>query len=126
MLDVCSALQLVCAEFAPFLFIRFEANLSDYGSYSLHICVFQYSSQTPFIHIIRLIFASKCPYKSACKNSFSYTGDFCFKKFDFKQIFEKFEVNFTFKRIFTSKYSHTIEFLLAKIRILANIRYVLL
>jgi hypothetical protein len=42
-----------------FFLIRLGANPSEYGSYSLHIRMFRYISQTPFIRNIRFIFASK-------------------------------------------------------------------
>ncbi len=100
-----------------------------FASYS-HVSVY---SQTPFICIIRLIFASKYSHKFAYKYSFDpkqiyflTLAHICFKIFVLKQIFASLEVNFTFKRIFARKYSHTSEYSLANIRIPVNIRFVLL
>jgi hypothetical protein len=112
----------VVSEYSQLFFIRFESNLSEYGSYSLHIHMFRY------IHIIRLIFGSKYSqgleykYSISCKtntccnkyslqseylqseyllNIFSYWQIF-FKIFVYKRIFAKLSVNFTFRQIFVT------------------------
>jgi hypothetical protein len=61
-------------------FIRFEANLSEYGSYSLHIRMFWYIRQ-PFIRIIRFIFASNIPTNSHANIHFLMLANTCFKIF---------------------------------------------
>jgi hypothetical protein len=92
-----------CAPFATF-FNRFEANLSEYGSYSLHIRMFRYFRQ-------HHLFASYS-FQNIRKNShanihFLVLANICFKIF-------------VLKGIFASKYSHTSEYLLANICILLN------
>jgi hypothetical protein len=58
--------HLGCPVFATFFCIRFEAYLSEYGSYLLHIGMFSIFA-TPFILIIRFIFAPKYSHSFAYK-----------------------------------------------------------
>ncbi len=109
-----------CAVFATF-FIRFEANLSEYGSYSLHIRMFRYIRK-------HHLFASFASYslQNTCTNShtnilfnakqmyFLILANVSFKIFGLKQIFANI------KRI-----SHSSEYSLANICVHANYRFVL-
>ncbi len=95
-----------------------------FASY-LHVLVY---SQTPFIRIIRFIFASKYSHKFeykysiCCKtNTFSQLANICFKLFrleaNVRKTLSEFHIQanirlqiFANKRIFACKYSHTTEF----------------
>ncbi len=79
-----------CGVFATFLFC-FKANLSEYGSYLLHISMLQYI------------------YKHHLFASFAHT---CFKIFHIQAIL-------------ACEYSHSSKYLLANLRIQANIRHIL-
>ncbi len=125
-------------------FIHFEVNLSEYGSYSLHIHRFWYihkqhlfasfSLQTICTNlytniqfhakkkfILKQIFASERIFTSY----FLMLANICYKIFTLKQIFAKLQAIFTYKRMFACHYSHTSKYLLANIHILANICYIL-
>jgi hypothetical protein len=85
------AIKIGCAVFAT-IFIRFEANFIEYGSYS-HVSVYL---QTPVIHIISFIFASKYAQNSNTNIRFVakqihvlILRNICFKIFVLKWIFAK-------------------------------------
>jgi hypothetical protein len=120
----------VCRIHNFFIFYFFEANLSEYGSYSLHICLFRYtvfsnsiySHHSLQIHVkifaqIRIqIFDLMLRIACCSKESqrilrFSYTGKYFASKYSFRseysQKFKRFhiEVNicsqiFTYQQIF--------------------------
>jgi hypothetical protein len=63
------------APYSQLFFIRFEANLSEYGSYSLHICIFRYIRK-------HHLFASFASYSHQNIRTNSHTN----KRFHAKQI----------------------------------------
>jgi hypothetical protein len=116
-----------CAVFATF-FIHFQANLSRYEYYTLHIYMFRYIRKhhlfASFAHIyfkiftrismqifdlmqkkymLKQIFASERRFDSY----FLILANICFKRFVLKQIYAKLQANFIFKQIFACKYLHT-------------------
>ncbi len=126
-----AGLHLGCAVFAPFL-IRFETLQSKYGSYSLHIHMFQYIRR-------HHLFASFSSYSLQNIRKNSHTNiRFDAKLYMSQQIFFRANILFTYspngeyslqnefvhtrEYSHTSKYSHTSEYSLANIFILAKIR----
>ncbi len=103
-----------CAVFATF-FIRFEANLSEYGSYKFHIRMFWYIRQHYSHHWLLIcfkIFVCWSEYSNHSEYSLSHfliMVNIRFKIFVLKQIFAKPQANFTFKWIFAYIYSHKSE-----------------
>ncbi len=87
-----------CAIFSTF-FIRFEAKLSEYGSYS-HVLVYFDLMQNKYM--LKQIFDSERIFAS----TFLRPVNIFFKIFVLKQIFANHQVNFTWKRIFACKYLH--------------------
>jgi hypothetical protein len=92
-----------------YFFIRFEANLSEYGSYSLHIRMFRYICQH---HLFASYSLQNIRINLHANIYFLIQANNCFKIFVLKRIFAKLSANFTFK----------IEYSQANIHILVNIR----
>jgi hypothetical protein len=78
-------------------FIRFEAKLSEYESYS-HVLVYLDLMQIKYM--LKQIFDSE----RILASNFLVLVNTCFKIFVLKQIFANLQVNFTLKRIFACKY----------------------
>ncbi len=95
-------------------FIRFEGDLSEYGSYLLHIRMFRYIRK-------HHLFASFASYSLRNIRTKSYTifaahflmlANIRSEIFVLKRIFTKLQAKFKFKWILACKYSHTSEYLL--------------
>jgi hypothetical protein len=89
-------------------FIRFEANLSEYGSYSLHIRMFRYIRS-------HTLFESFALYSVQNIRTDSHTNS----RFDAKI---HLAANIRFRANIRLRFSHTGEYLLQNIRLEANIR----
>jgi hypothetical protein len=124
------------APYSQLFFIRFEANPSEYGSYSLHICMFRY------IHKHHL-FASFASYSLQTVCTDSHTNILFDAKKTCCSVYllqsEHSRTILSYWRIFASLYSfrseysqnfqrisHSSEYSLTNICIPANIRHVLL
>ncbi len=111
--------------------ICFEANLSKYGSYSLHIHMFWYIRKHHFVTSFA-VYSLQNIYRDSHTNiqfdekihvtgnicfrvnirlRFSHSGDFA-SKYSFTS--EYSQASFTFNRTFFCKYSHTSEYSLCK------------
>ncbi len=109
-------LKVGCAVFATFFYsLRSESERIWilFASYS-HVSVY---SQTPFIRIIRLIFASKYSLAQICIHIFNLMqNNTCWSEYSLQS---EYSLHW---RIFASKYLFWSEYSLENIRILANIR----
>jgi hypothetical protein len=111
--------------------IRFKANLSEYRSYSLHICMFRYIRK----HILFASFASyslenirtnlhiniQSDAKNTCCSEYSLQSEYSHKIFTYWQIFAS---KYSFRSEYLQNFmqiSHSREYSLANIRIQANI-----
>jgi hypothetical protein len=103
--------------FSQLFFIRFEVNLSEYGSYSLHIRMFRY------IHKHHL-FASFASCSLHIRTNLNTNSRFVAKQINFLILANTCFKIFVLKRIFakTNKFSQTGKYLLQNIRFEANIR----
>ncbi len=117
-----------------FFFIRFEANLSEYGSYSVHIRMFLYihkyqlfaSFASYYLQNIRTDLLTNIWFDATeYMLQWIFTSEQIFA-WDFLILVNICNTFNTFKRIFGCKYSHTSKYLFANIHIAVNICYVLL
>ncbi len=119
-----------CAVFATF-FICVEANLREYGSYSLHFCMFRYISVSFASYLLQNIRTDlhtniRFDAKNTCCSEYSLQSEYLLMIFSYWRIFAP---KYSFRSVYLQNYkpiSHLSEYSLTNIRIQGNVRYMLL